>query len=111
MKAGDFFLLLGNEVLLFEDMLLRLPHVVGILGGVAVDGGHESVGGGADRGTEVIILEKKVFCLFSGEGSIVGDEVTPGVVEDPGGCPRGYWGVLLDCLIEGGGEYEGGGFH
>ncbi len=64
-EAGDLFFLLCHDVALFKDALLRLSHVVGVLGGVVVDGGHESIGGGADSGVEVIVLEQEVFCLFS----------------------------------------------
>ncbi len=34
----------------------------------------------------------------------------PGVVEDVGGCPGGYWGLLLARFFEGGAEGEGRGF-
>ncbi len=65
-EVGDFFFSLCHKVSLFEDALLRLSHVVGVLGGAAVDGGHKSIGGGADSGAEVVVLEQKVFHLFSG---------------------------------------------
>ncbi len=65
-EAGDLFFPLRHDVSLFDDVLFRLLYVVGILGGVAVDGGYESIGGGSDSGVEVVVLEQEVLRFFSG---------------------------------------------
>ena len=57
MKAGDFFLLLHHDVVLFNDASFRLLYIVRVLGGAVVDGGHKSVGGGVDHGAEVVVFE------------------------------------------------------
>ncbi len=56
-EAGDFFFPLCHDVALIDDALLGLSYVVGVLGGAAMNGGHESVGGGVDGGAEVIVFE------------------------------------------------------
>ncbi len=56
-EAGDFFFSLCHDVPLFEDALFRLSHVVGVLGSMVVDGGHESIGSGVDSGAEIVIFE------------------------------------------------------
>ncbi len=55
-EAGDFCFPLRHDVALFEYVLLGLLQVVGVLGGAAVDGGNEPIGGGADCGIEVLVV-------------------------------------------------------
>ena len=56
MEVGDLFLPLCHEGALLGGASLGESHVVGVLGGVTVDGGNESIRGGPDYGFEVLIV-------------------------------------------------------
>ncbi len=65
-EAGDLFLPLCHEVALLADTLLGKPDVVGVLGGMAMDGGDKSIGGGSDGGIKVLVASQEVLRLFGG---------------------------------------------
>ncbi len=58
--------MLGYELLLGENPLLRFSQLLGELGSAMVDGGDEAVGRGTDGCAEIIIFKKQVLSLLGG---------------------------------------------
>jgi len=54
----DFFVVLGHELMLGQDLLLSLSKLLVMLVSVMVDGGNKAVGGGVDGVAEVLLLEE-----------------------------------------------------
>ena len=55
---SDFFVVLGHELMLGQDLLLSLSKLLVMLVSVMVDGGNKAVGGGVDGVAEVLLLEE-----------------------------------------------------
>jgi hypothetical protein len=64
LELCNLLVTLGNKLLLLQDMPFSCLELLVVLLGAAVDGGDESIGGGMDGVTQVLLLHEEVFGSF-----------------------------------------------